>query len=437
MLGVFRYGHAQPLAGPGFVGSISGQEVTLHGTVISEPDVRISNAKLTIGGLRSVRGQVLWGKVLLTIPLYPEFRFGDVVRVQCQLDHPEPFDGFAYDRYLARSDIFAVCYYPTVTVVEQGRGDPVRSAIFTFKARLQQVINRGLPEPQASLLSSIILGSRRGLPATLVDDFNATGLTHLVAISGAQITLVVNLLRALLPYLGVHRRKSFYLISVSLAAYLVLIGAPASAVRAGLMGWLLLFAAHVGRLPQAWRLLLYAAVAMVAVNPKILRDDVGFQLSFAAVAGLIYLQPVLERLFSWVPERGGLRVALAMTLAANLFTLPLVSAQFGRVSLVSPLANVLVFPVSAFVMVAGILALPVAWVVPLALAWLPFLPAYFPLAYLTSVAEHLRRLPLAQTGFQLPILLLLPAYLGLAWLTARLKRWLEERERYALRERKA
>lgn len=440
---MFRYGSSTPAAGPAFIGSLTGRETTLEGVVVAEPDARLGNVKLTLGELRDRSNRMLDGKLLATTRLYPEYRYGDVLSVRCKLEQPEPFNGFAYDRYLARSDIYALCYYPAITVVERGppssvqgglrragRGHPLRAAIYSFKATLQRAINRGLAEPSASLLSAIILGSRRGLPPELVDAFNATGLTHLIAISGAQITLVVGLLVALLPYLGVHRRVGFYLTTAALVAYLTLIGAPASAVRAGIMGWLLQFAYHVGRAAQAWRLLLYAAVAMVALNPKILRDDVGFQLSVAAVAGLIYLQPVLERVLRWVPEAKGLRVALAMTLAANVFTLPLVSAQFGRVSVVSPLANLLVFPIPAFAMMAGAAALVPAMVLPAGFAWAVFLPVHLPLQFLVAVAETMARWPISVLTLQLPALLLLPSYLGLSWLTRWLKRWLEERERY-------
>ena len=431
--GILRYSISLPQNSSDFIGHYVRQKVTLIGTVIAEPDTRLNNVKLTLGHLRLSGGTALSGKLLATVKLYPEYHYGDVLKFSCALKPPEPFEDFAYDRYLARSDIYALCYQPTVTVAGQGNGNWLLSSIYVFKSRVQQVMNRGLPEPQASLLSSIVLGSRRGLPETLVADFNTTGLTHLVAISGAQITLVVNLLGLLLPYLGIGRRKAFYLVSGALVVYLVLIGAPASAVRAGVMGWLLLFAYHVGRITQAWRLLLYAAVVMILFNPKILRDDVGFQLSLAAVAGLVYLQPLFEKLLRKVPEAFGLRAALAMTLAAQVATLPLISAQFGRVSLVSPISNLLVFPVSAFVMVAGILAIPLAWFLPLGIAWLPFLPAYFPLAYLIAVAEHLAVWPLAQLKAVLPGLLLIPSYVALAWATQKFQRWVEGRERYVVK----
>lgn len=429
-LGVFRYGLTLPAVGPGFIGWYHDRTLTLAGTLVVEPDVRLASTKLTLGKLVSIDGSRLDGKLLVSTRLYPEYRYGDRLRVTCKLESPEPFHDFAYDRYLARQDIYATCAFPTIRRIGQGQAPQLWAAIFQMKGWLQRAINRGLPEPEASLLSSMVIGSRRGLPPALVEAFQTTGLTHLIAISGMQIMLVVTWLGAAMPYLGVTRRVGFWLITAGLVLYLVLIGAPASAVRAGVMGWLVLAAGQLGRVKESWRVLLYAAVAMVAVNPKILRDDVGFQLSFAAVSGLLYLQPLLERLFDRVPKTGGLRAALAMTLAANVFTLPLIAVQFGRISLISPVANALVFPVSSAVMLPGIAGAGLAGVLPLSWAWLPMLPAYAPLAYLTAVAEFLARLPFAQLQARLPGLLLLPSYFGLAWGTRGLKRWLEARERY-------
>lgn len=448
--GAMRQTGTIPTPDSSFVGSLAGREITLNGTVIFEPDVRLNNTKLTIGELRIVppssvnfQGRrdpapavtdygLVKGKVLVTTRLYPEYHYGDELSVRCKLERPEPFEGFAYDRYLARQDIYGLCYYPSITRVGERNGNPVISRIYRFKARMQQTINRGVPEPEASLLSAIMLGSRRGLPPELIAAFNLTGLTHLIAISGAQITLFIGLLGGLLPYFGVHRRVAFYLVTTFLVVYLILIGAPASAVRAGMMGWILQFAYHVGRMTQAWRLLLYAAVAMVASNPKILRDDVGFQLSFAAVAGLVYLQPFLERRFAFVPEKGGLRTALAMTLAASVFTLPLVSAQFGRVSVAGLLANVVVFAIPSFAMIGGLVILPLTMLVPVAWYWLAWLPVTLALSVLVAVAEWFARLPGAVLAFKLPGLLVLPSYVGLAWMIRRLKRWEEEREKYVI-----
>ncbi|MDO8559885.1 MAG: ComEC/Rec2 family competence protein [bacterium] len=430
-VGVLRYQASLPPRGPSFIGNIQGREVAVTGTVVAEPDVRLGNTKLTLGRLRDEQVRPLQGRMLATVRLYPEYHYGDVLRLSGPVKPPESFDDFAYDRYLARSGIFAVSYYPAVELVAHGQGSPAYAALLAAKSRAQRVINRGLPEPSASIFSAMLLGSRQGLPKELVAAFNVTGLTHLVAISGAQIALLISLVAAVLPYFGIHRRRAFYLLTALLVAYLALIGLPASAVRAGVMGWLALFSYHLGRRAQGTRLLLYAAVAMVAVNPMILRDDVGFQLSFAAVAGLLALSPLLERAFSRVPEFFGLRTALAMTVAANIFTLPLIAAQFQRLSVISLLANILVFPVSAVAMVAGLFGLLVApWAG--SLGWALWLPTHAPLAYLTALALWFSRLPFAQVTLSLPPLLLVPSYFALALGVRWLRRWLQEKERYVL-----
>ncbi len=347
----------------------------------------------------------------MTNRLYPRYAYGTALRLTCRLRAPEPFNGFDYDRYLARSDIYALCSKPEVTVLGLG-GHPVRRALLQVKARLQQAIDRSLPEPQSSLFSALLLGTRGGLPRPLLDAFAIAGLTHLIAISGSQITLVVSLLRGVAPYLGVSRPRAFWGISALLVGYLVLIGAPASAVRAGIMGWLLLLAYHLGRQSHPWPIFALAAAAMAWQEPRILRDDVGFELSFAAVAGLILWQPTFERWLRRVPQRGGLRTALAMTLAAQLMTLPLVLVRFGRLSLVAPLANVLVVPLIAAVTVVGIGLLAAALILP-ALGWALLLPAWGALTYLVAVAGFASRLPYAAVAWALPAWTLAPMYAAL------------------------
>ena len=434
-LGALRYQQVQPAHDERWVGAYAGRTVTLVGTVVDEPDLRIANVRYTVGNValyssltrseadhplprgRGVGGEgepsayQLRGKVLVTARLYPRYAYGDGLRLTCRLRAPEPFNGFDYDRYLARSDIYALCANPEVTGLGNG-GHPVRRALLEVKARLQRTIDRSLPEPQSSLFSALLLGTRGGLPRPLLDAFAVAGLTHLIAISGSQITLVVSLLRGVAPYLGVSRPRAFWGISVLLVGYLVLIGAPASAVRAGIMGWLLLLAYHLGRQSHPWPMFALAAAAMAWQEPRILRDDVGFELSFAAVAGLILWQPMFERWLRRVPQRGGLRTALAMTLAAQLMTLPLVLVRFGRLSLVAPLANVLVVPLIAAVTVVGIGLLAAALLLP-ALGWALLLPAWGALSYLVAVAGFTSRLPYAAVAWVLPAWTLVPMYAAL------------------------
>ena len=203
-LGIFRYQLSLPKTDENKIWFFNGQFREFRGMVVGEPDVRIDHVKLTV---ETVEGPS--GRVLVSVGLYPEYKYGDLIFVSCKLKSPEPFEDFNYDRYLAKSDIYSQCSYPKVTLVGHGYGDWFLANIFEFKNKLKSIINSNLPEPQASLLSAIILGSRRGVPMELSDKFSITGTSHLIAISGLHITLIVAILMKLLLTLYIPRKKAF------------------------------------------------------------------------------------------------------------------------------------------------------------------------------------------------------------------------------------
>lgn len=186
--------------------------------------------------------------------------------------------------------------------------------------------------------------------------------------------------------LGLRRRKAFCFTLILLTLFIIMVGFPSSAVRAGIMGSLFLLAQTVGRPKSGSRAIVFAATFMVAVNPFILKLDVGFQLSFLAVMGIIYLMPLFQK---WLKLR-----ILAMTLAAQVFTLPILIYNFGYVSLIAPITNIFVVPLLPFIMVfgfisglAGMLWQPLGWV----FSW----PAWFLLTYLVKTVDWLSQFFLA------------------------------------------
>lgn len=395
--GIIRYQLSLPVLDQATVWFYTDQTVTLRGIVADEPDVRIDHVKLTVQTTQLQRQeswQVVSGKVLVSVSLYPRYRYGDLLELSCRLRAPEPFNGFAYDRYLAKSNIYALCSYPRVALIEHNRGNPALAVILGFKERLQLTMNRNLPEPSASLLGALLIGSRSTIPEELLNQFSVTGTTHLIAISGLNITIIASFLLEGLLALGLWRRQAFWCITGALILFVVLVGFPASAVRAALMGWLVLLAMHVGRLSSSANLITLAAAVMVLINPKVLRDDIGFQLSFAAIIGIIYLTPVFEKWLAKLPSTGGIRSLVTMTLGAQLTTLPLIIYYFGTISLVGVAANLLVVPAVPYIMMSGIAAIVLGAIVP-SLSLFFFWPVWLTLTYLIAAVELLASVPLA------------------------------------------
>jgi len=188
----------------------------------------------------------------------------------------------------------------------------------------------------------------------------------------------------LLIGLGLWRGQAFYFALGILILFIIMVGAPASAIRAGIMGGILLLAHKLGRLSDSGRIVVFAATVMLIFNPLLLRYDVGFQLSFLAVLGIIYLKPIFD---SWFKKRNNLLQIITMTLAAQIATLPILVFNFGRISFISPLANVLIVPVLPFVMGLG-LAFNIFGKI---LVW----PMYIGLTYIVRLTDLLSEIPFA------------------------------------------
>ena len=207
-----------------------------------------------------------------------------------------------------------------------------------------------LPEPEASYAKGILLGDRSGMSYELRQAFRRTGTSHLTALSGYNVTVIAE-------YLGVLSR-GIAVPALGIIFFVLATGAASSLVRAAIMGVLVLVVRRAGYHYMAGRALLYAVVVMLFWEPTILFGDIGFQLSVAATAGIIFLVPYFDTLFSLVPKRFGAREAIATTIAAQITTLPLIIFYFGLPSIVSIPANILIIitmPLAmAFAFVGGL-----------------------------------------------------------------------------------
>lgn len=405
-LALLRVAQTTHISTPATVDTYAKSQVaTLQGTIADLPDRRPLSTRYVVAverlAVASGEGREVHGRVLvIDYEAWPLHAYGDEVRVRGTLERPRPIvgstsspqAGFAYDRYLSRFGVTAVVRRAKVETLSTGHGSRVLAPLYRVREATEARINRIYPEPHAALLAGLLLGSRRGMPEQLQRVFQRTGLSHIVAISGANITMVLSILSALLFFVPARGRA--LLLVLSIIGYTVIAGATASVVRAAIMGILGVVALEVGRQRHTLIAIGVAAVLMVGWNPKVLWFDPSFQLSFLAVLGLSLLSPHLERWLKSVPRTLGVREALTMTIAAQLFAVPLVVVLFGELSLVSPLANVLVAPVLPFAMLIGVLGLGISVV------WFPLgqfvsLSAWGLLEVVLWFAERCASLPFA------------------------------------------
>lgn len=370
-LGAARYQAAQPSFDQRDLAwyNDGGEAVAVVGVVVLPPDVRDTHVQVTVQSeqvdLTGSPRQDVSGRVLAYLPTGTAVHYGDRVRLWGQLQTPPEDEDFSYKDYLARQKVFSYMPYAAGEVLESGHGSPILRSLFSFREKGMALIYRALPDPAASLLAGIVLGYESGIPDDVDQAFKDTGTTHIIAISGFNITIVAGLFAMLFGrLLGERRGAVAALIAISL--YTMLVGADAAVVRAAIMGGFSLFARQVGRRQHGLNSLAITGGLMALFNPLVLWD-VGFQLSFAATLGLIlYAGPWEEALLGWFSQRmppdrarkltGPVSEYFLLTLAAQLTTLPLIVYHFGRLSLVSLPANVAILPAQPPVMSLGGLA---------------------------------------------------------------------------------
>nr|MBP8949911.1 ComEC/Rec2 family competence protein [Promineifilum sp.] len=356
-LGGARAVAAAPRFDAGHVAFYNGAaEAVLRGDVAAEPDVGDTNRRLRVAARELViDGQTrpVSGLVLVEAPRYPAIGYGASLSLSGELLSPNALNSPDYAAYLARQGITSVMRYPAVSVVGEASGRGWRRALLAVRERGRAALRASLPEPQASLLTGILLGDDSGLPRALEDAFQTTGMTHIIAISGFNIALIIALLDRLAAPL-LPRRTGAVVIAAFIVLYTLLVGASASVVRAALMGITYLVGLRLmGRPTLALAGLFTAAFLMTLWNPLTLWD-VGFQLSLSATLGLLLFgQPWTRRLRRGTavlppavrrPATQLLGEGVVITLAAQVLTVPLLIYHFGALSLASLPANFLVLP---------------------------------------------------------------------------------------------
>jgi competence protein ComEC len=344
LFGAARYVSALP--GPIVV---SNETREWQGVVVADP----------VSDIRSVTAvvRVEHARVALSLPLGTDIRYGDTVDWFGKL---RVMDEQSRVRYRADASIAPLAFRVDRGASREagsryagGGGNPIIRVLLSLKRAVVASVQRTLPEPRAGFLNGLLIGSSSTLSPDLRADFKATGTAHVVALSGWNITVIAGGLERTLRFLRLRRRARFIFSASGIVLFVIMVGASASIVRAGVMGLLFIFAQSVGRRSAAGNAILAAGALMLALNPLLLRTDLGFLLSFAATLGLIYVAPIIEPLVRWLPKFFGFREHAANTISATVSTLPIVLVAFGRLSFVALPANLLLLPFLPYTMGVG------------------------------------------------------------------------------------
>ena len=376
LLGAMRYQQTMRKITPADVSWYNDRkyDVLVTGTLNDPPDYRDAYTNLRLNVKQIDNGQRFFnvsGLLLAHVPINQAYEYGDEIRLRGQLQTPPQDEDFSYQDYLARLGILS--YMPTseATLLPGNDGNPISRAIYAFKDQAVEHIYRLFPDPEASVLASMLLGVNGGLPAPLQQAFRDTGTAYVIAVSGFKISILAGVFVTLFSRIFGARRGAILAI-LGIAFYTFLVGANDAAVRAALMVTLALFAEQIGRRTQGLNTLAFVAALMALWNPLVLWDA-GFQISFFATLGLILYMEPLQRttenlLARYFPQFNAQQVIkyvfyyFLLTLAVQLTTIPIMAYQFKQIPLIALIASPSITPAQPAVMILGGLAVVLSFI---------------------------------------------------------------------------
>ena len=350
LLGILRFHTYDESKPKNIFDEYVGEEITFKGIIEDEPDRRENNQRLVVQ-----EGDI---KILVSTELYPEFLYGDEVSVTGTLQKPKNFTtdigkDFNYIDYLGKDSIYYTISFADVEHVSSRNGNAIKSFLFKIKGKFLKNIESIVKEPESSLLSGLLLGVKSSLGEDLKQSFINTGLVHIIVLSGYNVTIIAEAIMRSLYFLPFAAATGLGIFSIILFALMA--GGGSTIVRASIMAIIALVARKTGNQYSIVRALAIAGFLMVLQNPYILYFDLSFQLSFIATLGLIYMAPIFENIFKFLPTKFGLREIAGATIGTQLFVLPFILYKMGTLSIIAPISNILVLPMIPMTMFFGFL----------------------------------------------------------------------------------
>jgi len=352
------------------------KQIDFEGMVSAEPMRKEKVQELTVSLYSPYKG-----KIKINTALYPVFNYGDILAVGGTIEESSygtlPSVGF-----------------PKIKLLETGKGSKIMSTLFAFRRGVVANIESALPLEEAALLAGETVGDKSGFTKDFKDAMAGSGTSHIVALSGYNISILAVAVSYILGTF-LARRKAFYVSVLVIITFVLMTGAEASVVRAAIMGVLVLLAERTSRLYSLRNALVLAAFLMVLSNPKLLAFDAGFELSFGALLGIVYLAPAIKLLLKMGKDEGllGWKTNGIATVSAQFAVAPILIGKFGQLTLLSVFANILILGVVPITMFFGFvigmlgfvsyhLTLVVGW-----FAWILLHYQIFIIKFFANIAE--------------------------------------------------
>lgn len=388
-----------------FLSSKISQKTELQGLVIKDPIQKEKSTEVVV--------KTNFGKILLFTNSYPVVSYGEKINFKGKIKKPESFvtdSGriFNYPNFLSKDGIFFIESYPSITPLSINQGNFAKEKLFALKETITNGMKKIISYPQSALLEGITISGKNALPIEINEQFKKAGISHVVVLSGYNVTIVALIIVGLVSKLP--RYLSFGLATIGIASFCIMAGGTSTILRASIMSFLFLLAKFTKREANANRLLFIAGGIMIFFNPLIIFYDPSFQLSFLATFALINISPFFFKKLTFIPGSFLFREIIATSTSVQLFLLPFLAYSMGTISLVSLISNILILSFIPITMLGGFISSILSFF-NLYLAYAPGLFTHLLLTYELRVAKFMSSLSFAQLKTTLPLLMPAAFYL--------------------------
>ena len=337
----------------------SGQ-VFITGYIDDYKEERISTDRYRIK-ITEFNGVTVTEKSRLLVVVSPyekDLEYGTYVNLTGTIENPKDFitdtgKSFDYDSYLALSNIYGIMRDPEIEIMDKKGGNSLMKTLFSIRKKFSTTLNNLLNEDSAILSRGVLLGEKSGITNDLRNNLAKTSTSHIIALSGYNITIVSEIIMQVTQGLSMVLRT--VLGASGILLFVMLAGGGSSAIRAMIMAFILLYARNRGKSYNALWALTIAFTILTTISPRALRYDQGLHLSFLATFGLIVFQTYFASFFIRKHFVKWLANALASTISASIMTLPYIAYKMGIISITGILANVLIVPLLPFLMLFSFL----------------------------------------------------------------------------------
>ena len=395
-----------------------GKSVTVIGAVSDQPEFLEGKTRFTLRinsvdgrAIKSARGIKLQVSIYDEDPL-PDLKYGSVIRLSGEIKVPQGrrnIGGFDMQKFYASRQISGSMGIPSKSLmIENGwQGSWLKNTGYILRQGMIRILDKSLPPKESSVIAGMLIGYTSRMPEEMEEDFRRAGLSHVMAVSGANIAFLLAPLLVILKKIGFNPRWSSALSFPLMMFYVFATGMEASVVRAAIMAGVTLTGMILWRKTDIYCSMAFSAL-VILLNNSFMLYDIGFILSYAATLSLVvFYKPIYERLPVKIPKF--IRDTLAGTLAAQIGVIPVIAYCFNTFSLVSVLSNLLIVPITGFITILGALIAIVGCVFQYG-AMLIGVFTFAMVNVMLFVTEFIAKIPWAEITIPTPDLVLVIIY---------------------------